>query len=259
MMTTTAIEIVNAYDDKGAAMYIAVILIWYSTGLAFMLFLQMRPRSVQNHFLLDKTKSTVNMTSRRNPFADYHHIEADNAKKQILNELKDPERRQRLWKIYYSSKEEQNEPHPQYYQTITTDNAAIGRINRKLATIHRMVKHNHDDFIMPPSESNDNRLTSSFETMKFLPKRFISQRRPIESMNSHRMLPLIRVHSQPNAPSTSSLIGDTEEVQCHDQTLSTDVNSESRKRTSKFRNRFTVEKVSETNRNCSILTENTTE
>ncbi|CAF4529422.1 unnamed protein product, partial [Rotaria magnacalcarata] len=45
----------------------------------------------------------------------------------------DPDRRQRLWKIYYSSKEKQNEPHPRYYKTITADSATIGRINRKLA------------------------------------------------------------------------------------------------------------------------------
>ncbi len=100
---TTASETVNAYDYQGAAFYIAVILVWYSTGLAMMLFLQVRPRPLQQQSLFDSSNSSRKSRSQsipKNPFTNYRNIQADNTKKQILNELKDPERRQRFWKIY---------------------------------------------------------------------------------------------------------------------------------------------------------------
>jgi len=141
MNTTTGATLIDNYDDKGAAIYIAVVLIWYSTGLVFMLFFHVRARSAHNQFRFDDYETTNHATPATtsiNPFADYYNIQADNTQKQILNELKDPERRQRLWKIYFSSAEQENEPHPQYYQTIATENTKIDRINRKLANIHRM-------------------------------------------------------------------------------------------------------------------------
>ena len=143
-LPTPSSETVNAYDHQGAALYIAVILVWYSTGLAMMLFLQVRPRTLQQQFLFDSsTKNRSHILSTK-PFTNYRNIQADNTTKQILNELKDIERRQRLWKIYYASSEKQNEPYPQYYQTITSDGATIDRIKRKLADIHRMDSMNDE-------------------------------------------------------------------------------------------------------------------
>ena len=174
----------NVYDHQGAALYIAVILIWYSTGLAMMLFLQVRPRSLQHQFHFDRS---INSKKQRlqslagNPFSKYRNVHADNNTKQILNELKDPERRQRLWKIYYASAEKQNEPDPQYYQTMTGDTAAIDRINRKLADIHRIDAIQNDENHLVPapiSSTNDNRVALSFESSKFFTKRFPALRRP---------------------------------------------------------------------------------
>ena len=234
--TTITSGIVNDYDYIGAAVYIAVILIWYSTGLALMLFLQVRPRTFQSQFLFDSKTTDKSTLSATNPFANYHNIQADNTAKQILNELKDPERRQRLWKIYYSSKEEQNKPpHPQYYQTITTDNQTIGRINRKLANIHRMGTRDGDDFV--PSTlavpSND---TKSFT------KRFTSSRRP-NGASTTIQRPLYRVQSQPDTPSATSFM-EVEPLTQVKQSKATSATG-SRKRNIKFLNRFTVEEVPE--------------
>ncbi len=146
--TTPAGETVNAYDHQGAALYIAVILIWYSTGLAMMLFLQVRPRTLQQQFLLDSSDSprkTRRQSVGKNLFTNYRNVQADNTTKQILNELKDPERRQRLWKIYFASTEKQDEPYPQYYQTISADTRTIDRIKRKLADIHRTDSTNDEN------------------------------------------------------------------------------------------------------------------
>ena len=249
-----------SYDDKGAAMYIAVILVWYSTGLALMLFLQMRPRTYQNPFAFDSPKMHSIVPSRRNPMADYHHVQADNRTKQILNELKDPERRQRLWKIYYSSKEQENVPHPQYYQTITTDSATIGRINRKLATIHRMGARQDESAGPIPANpsSNDTRFPSGFDPAKFFPKRFTSARRPMETAAATPPRPtLLRVQSQPDTAMSKS-IPETDAL-LDSQQPSASLTNGSRKRPNKFLNRFTVEKVSENSRSFPVLKENASE
>jgi len=248
--TTTSNEPADNYDYNGAAIYIAVILIWYSTGLVLMLFIHVRPRSFQNQFIFDDDETTHKSTTlTTNPFANYHNIQADNTKKQILNELKDPERRQRLWKIYYSSTEKQNEPHPRYYQTMTADSVIIGRINRKLADIHRMdARDNDDDDNFIPSFN-----VSPNDTTKFFTKRFTSTRRS-SFLSPNPQRPLFRVQSQPETPTKIT----TEEANpfiTEIQPKITTMNG-SRRRNTKFLTRFTVEKVPENNKNCSTKKEN---
>jgi hypothetical protein len=158
---TTTTDPTQIYDHQGAAMYIAVILIWYSTGLAMMLFLQVRPRSFQQQFHFDRSgqvKKQRRQSSTANPFSKYRNVQADNNTKQILTELKDPERRQRLWKIYYATTEKQDQPDPQYYQTLNGDGATIDRINRRLADIRRIDTINKgDDLVAPATISSSQR------------------------------------------------------------------------------------------------------
>ena len=167
----------SSYDEQGAAWYITVILLWYSTGLGLLVFLQMRPRTYENDFFLESSKKIRLSPSHRDPFAGYENIQADNVAKQILNELKDPVHRQRLWKIYYSSNQQQKEPDPQYYQTISADSATIGRINRKLATIHRMDICQREDALG---------LSTNSDTIKLFPKRFTCPRRSVEGSTQHQ-------------------------------------------------------------------------
>ncbi|CAF0901480.1 unnamed protein product [Didymodactylos carnosus] len=138
--TTTITELTTSsptspiYDAEGAAIYIAVILIWYSTGLAMMLFLQVRPRNYNHQFSFDMDRTEKNR-KHLHPFTYYKNFQENNNTKQILNELKDPVRRQKLWKIYFGAKTNE---HPQYYQTVTAmDSVTINRIKRKLADIHK--------------------------------------------------------------------------------------------------------------------------
>jgi hypothetical protein len=247
--TTIKNDPTDVYDYEGAALYIAVILIWYSTGLALMLFLQVRPRTYQSQFLFDNKTTDKSTSSRTNPFANYHNIQADDTTKQILNELKDPERRQRLWKIYYSLTEKPTEPHPRYYQTITADTVTIGRINRKLADIHRLGGYDDDDNLITSSvvsSSNDN-ITKSFT------KRFTSRRSTTVQTNIRR--PLVRVRSQPDTPTATSF--KEEESFTFDEQPKLPSTNGSRKRNNKFLNRFIVEKVPENNIICSTMNQNT--
>ena len=246
---TTANGTVNDYDHQGAAIYIAVILVWYSTGLAMMLFLQVRPRTLQQQFLFDQSDSSAKnrqRSSTKNPFTNYRNIQADNNTKQILNELKDPERRQRLWKIYYTSTERHNEPYPQYYQTITSDSATIDRIKRKLADIHRIDSTNDENPIASSdiSSTNPNRLTtaSASDSTKFFTKRFPSLRRPIGNTTSttNTRPTLMRVQSETDTPSENITV-EMEPLVSGKQPTVPPTNS-SRKRNNRFADRFTIEK-----------------
>jgi hypothetical protein len=260
---TTSSETGNVYDHQGAAIYIAVILIWYSTGLAMMLFLQVRPRTLQQQFLFDSSDSSAKkrlQSLSTNPFASYRNIQADNTTKQILNELKDPERRERLWRIYYASSEQQNEPYPKYYQTITSDSATIDRIKRKLADIHRM---NLPDGEGPISTSNivtpnDNRPSAStFDSTKFFAKRFPLLRRPnggTATTTINNRPPLIRVQSQTEASSANTSV-EMEPLVTGKQSFVSSSNG-SRKRNNIFSNRFTIEKVSDNNTILTAVNEN---
>ena len=161
-----------AYDDRGAALYIVVILVWYSTGLAMMLFLQARPRTLLRQFLGDSSDSTSKHlpSVARHPFGVYRHIQADDSERQILKELKDREHRQRLWRIYYKSSEKHGELYPKFNQTLSLDNDTIYRIERKLADIHRMSSVTNSD------DDNDVR-PSSLASTRFFGKRFALLRR----------------------------------------------------------------------------------
>ncbi|CAF1147510.1 unnamed protein product [Adineta steineri] len=248
--TILANKNLDDYDYEGAAIYIAVILIWYSAGLVLMLYFRVRPRTFESRFLFDYETSGKSASSTTNPFARYNDIQADNIKKQILNELKDPENRQRLWKIYYSSTEKENQPHSQYYQTITSDNITIGRINRKLADIHRMDARmdsiNGDDLISSTVSYSSNE-NNRPDTAKFFSKKFNSRRSSGGSLNMRR--PIFRVQSQPQTPPMNS----TAQVDASNTKKQT-VNS-SRKPINNSLHRFTVERVPEI-RKCSTVNEN---
>ena len=219
-LSTTIITPSNVpYNHQGAALYIAVILVWYSTGLAMMLFLQVRPRTPQQQYHFDANDSSRKQTRQSvasNPFAKYRMIQADNTTKQILNELKDPVRRQRLWKIYYSSSEKNNDTYPQYYQTITSDGATIDRIKRKLADIHRVDALKDDGMTSSMAISGTNepqRINTTTDASKFFSKRFPNLRRPTIQTPGNGRPNLFRNYSQTDTTSApmniemESLIG----------------------------------------------------
>lgn len=256
----------DAYDHQGAALYIAVILVWYSTGLAMMLFLQVRPRTLQQQFSFDSSDSSRKNRQpslSKNPFANYRNIQADNTTKQILNELKDPERRQRLWKIYYASTEQQDEPYPQYYQTITSDGATIDRIKRKLADIHRIDEINADIPIVssttPTTQANRSSTVSGSDSTKFFTKRFQSLRRPVgnTTTSTNTRAPVIEVQGLTEATSSNIAIEMEPLVRENPSTMST--TNGSRKRNNLFANRFTIEKVSNNNPTSRTTNENISE
>jgi hypothetical protein len=242
MNTTNSSGIDKGYDYNGAAIYTAGILIYYSTGLVLMLFFHVRPRELQNQSIFDHEEADQSIKFSKNPFAHYNHVQTNNTQKQILNELKDPERRERLWKIYYSSREKHKEPHPQYYQTVATESATIGRINRKLATIHQMSRNSDADVIPTVNMSSSNSSTN------FLAKSFNSLRRFSGQGRAQPPRPIVRVQSEPETPSL-----EFHPINFNIEPQVTSINERSNVQQTKiYLNRFTIERVSDEDLNLSI-------
>ncbi|CAF1153983.1 unnamed protein product [Rotaria sp. Silwood1] len=263
--TITANTTTDVYDHQGAALYIAIILVWYSTGLAMMLFLQVRPRTLEQQFSFDTSHSSRKNRLQKittNPLKKYQNIEADNTTKQILNELKDPERRKRLWKIYYASSEKQNEPDPQYYQTISSDNVTIDRIKKKLADIHRMNSTNDDNNRIQSnntSTNNNRSLISAFDSTKIFSKRFPTLRRPTTGTTTNNTRPqFIRAKSQTDESLPDTIV-EIEPLITRKQSLPLSPTSCSPEGNPTTSDRFTIEKVSDNNTIDPIVNETTSQ
>ncbi|CAF1036380.1 unnamed protein product [Didymodactylos carnosus] len=82
----------SVYDDNGAAIYIGVVIVFYSIALLLTLI-----RSVLNGAHLDESAYIFKRL--------YHSHEREH----IIKKLKDPEERRRWWKIYYGEDEKFND------------------------------------------------------------------------------------------------------------------------------------------------------
>jgi hypothetical protein len=110
----THIEEISSYDSNGAIIYIIVILVWYAIGFGLTLIddINPQPGRIASH----KYASIYQTVS------DLHEQQARN---EILVELKDKDRRMKLWQIYYGTKKN----HP---VTIQKDKEAIELIIKQL-------------------------------------------------------------------------------------------------------------------------------
>ena len=86
MSNDTSTNEISSNDTQGAIIYIIGVLIWYAIGFGLILFSNIKPH-------IGRTKK----------YAHKNVYEAVN-KNDILNELKDPDRRKKLWEIYFSTK-----------------------------------------------------------------------------------------------------------------------------------------------------------
>ena len=101
-------------DTHGAIIYIIVVIIWYALGFGLILLNDINPQpggNESNHY--------INVSQAVN---DLHEHETRN---DLLLELKDKERRMKLWQIYYGT--EENPP-----AIVQKDKESIGLLVKKL-------------------------------------------------------------------------------------------------------------------------------
>jgi len=165
----THIEEITPYDLNGAIIFIAGVLIWYAIGFGLILIddINPQPGRIASH----KYVSVYQAVS------DLHEQQSRN---DILNELKDKDRRMKLWQIYYGTEKY----HP---VTIQKDKEAIELIIKQLNELNdrrRLLrntlneistdedddKHNNDDdsdnesFHSSQMVNNNNRSIEQFKS-----------------------------------------------------------------------------------------------
>jgi hypothetical protein len=113
-LNITHIDEVSEFDSEGAIIYIIGVLIWYAIGFGLILIDDFNPQAGHHGA---PTYASVYQT-----VTDLHEHQARN---DILVELKDKERRLRLWQIYYGI----SKAHP---LTIQKDNQAVELIVKQL-------------------------------------------------------------------------------------------------------------------------------
>ena len=114
LSNTTLTEEISSYDLNGAIIYIFGVLIWYAIGFGLILIDDINPQV--------GGRATYNHTSVYQTVTDLHEQQARN---DILVELKDKDRRAKLWQIYYGTKKS----HPTMVQK---DAEAVELINKQL-------------------------------------------------------------------------------------------------------------------------------
>jgi hypothetical protein len=113
-LNITFIEEISAYDTNGAIIYIIGVLVWYAIGFGLVLIddINPQPGRIESHRHVSVYQTVT----------DLHEQQARN---DILVELKDKDRRIKLWQIYYGTQKS----HP---ATIKKDKQAIELIVKQL-------------------------------------------------------------------------------------------------------------------------------
>jgi hypothetical protein len=136
-LNITNIEETAPFDTNGAIIYIVVVLIWYAIGFGLILIDDFNPQP--GHDASHKYVSVYQAVT------DLHEHQARN---DILVELKDKERRLKLWQFYYGT----SKNHP---ATIQKDNEAVQLIVKQLDELHerrRSIRKTLNDISIDPTD-----------------------------------------------------------------------------------------------------------
>ncbi|CAF1428065.1 unnamed protein product [Adineta steineri] len=109
-----------AYDTTGAILFIIVVLFWYSMGIICMLGMQIKARN-----------ETVEDYARRRAKLLIETLRDQTHTKQILEELVDKQKRDKLWDIYLGTSDNNND------KLIRAEVLRIRNIEKQLAVINK--------------------------------------------------------------------------------------------------------------------------
>jgi hypothetical protein len=106
------------YDAQGAVIYIVCVIIWYAIGFGLILIGDIRPRTdrIQRHRCTNVSQAVNDLHEQK-------------ARHDILVELKDKNRRQKLWDIYYDDERKTS-------LMIEKDNETVHSIVKQLDELH---------------------------------------------------------------------------------------------------------------------------
>lgn len=137
------------YDTHGAMIYIIVVLLWYSIGIIFLLGMD----------TLSHSEEIEDLTRHRTRFHIKNLRDHTNTK-EILEELVDKQKRNRLWNIYLGTTSDTKD-HLTRAETIR-----IRHIEKQLATIKRNHRLTHDKITLTKNDKRHLRSRSDYRSEK---------------------------------------------------------------------------------------------
>ncbi|CAF0724178.1 unnamed protein product [Didymodactylos carnosus] len=111
----------TVYDEKGAVLYIVVVIIWYAIGFGLTLLDDIKPQPGR-----EKPHKSVSV------YRTMDDIHEEQNRNDILNELKDTKRREKLWQIYFGNRT-YSENHK--YSFKKADELAVESITKQLSDL----------------------------------------------------------------------------------------------------------------------------
>ena len=145
------------YDSVGAALFIVVVLLWYSIGLVCTLGIQIRARA---ETIEDNARRRAKLFIRTLPdqtetkeLLGIEHVVSRliSFERNVLEELADKEKRAKLWAIYWGTATTSTD------QLLRDERLRIGNIKKQLAILKRNRMIMNDTFLTPLISYSDRR------------------------------------------------------------------------------------------------------
>jgi hypothetical protein len=144
MSNDTSTNEIPSSDTHSAIIYIIGVLIWYAIGgFGLLLIGKINPRIRR-----------IKTYEYKNIYEAVNNLHEHKRQNDILNELKDKDRRKKLWEIYYGTK-----PNPPI--TIQKDQETINSITKQLNEHRRILQNTFDDI-----QTNTDETESSHDSIQ---------------------------------------------------------------------------------------------
>ena len=127
MSNDTSTNKISSRDTHGETIYIIGVLIWYAIGFCLLITGNINPRTRR-----------IKKHEYKNVYEAVNNLQEHKKRNDILNELKDKDRRKKLWEIYFGTK-----PNPPI--TIQKDQQTINSITKQLNENRRLLQNTFDD------------------------------------------------------------------------------------------------------------------
>ncbi|CAF1244595.1 unnamed protein product [Adineta ricciae] len=134
---STLINEISSNETHGAIAYIVVVIIWYGIGFGIILLNNIRQRT--HHTQQDRYT---------NVYQAVNDLTEQKARKDILIQLKDNDKRQKIWNIYYGT--EKN-----CQSIVEKDKETIHSITKQLTEQRRLLQNTSNDLSLNQTDDDE--------------------------------------------------------------------------------------------------------
>ena len=134
---STSINEIPSNETQGAITYIVVVIVWYGMGFGII--------------LLDNIRQRTHHTQQHcytNVYQAVNDLNEQKARKEILTQLKDNDKRQKLWNIYYGTEKS-------CQSTVEKDKEIVHSITKQLTEQCRLFQNISNDLSLDQTDDDD--------------------------------------------------------------------------------------------------------